>query len=240
MILIHKTYSLIVISIFWFLIISSCSAYSQIYITKVTETDSTINYVAPYYHPDKGFGVMFFIGQGVLNQAISNYFTHPIFIGINIDIIRNRTIIQIDDYIGFSKTKKGLVFSDGTEWKTGTMAFHATLGANIGYAVADNYRFKLVPIAGLGINLLSSTILKSSDTESNEPIIPYFKLGYYLDIKSRLLTGKRVYYNGKESSYASFRISTGINLPIGNPKYSSYYKGELFYITIGIGGVTLR
>ena len=45
-----------------------------------------------------------FIGYGNLNGLYGEHFSNPVFLGINLDIIKRRFVFQIDDYIGFNKS----------------------------------------------------------------------------------------------------------------------------------------
>ena len=47
-------------------------------------------------------------------------------------------------------------------------------------------------------------------------------------------------YKIDEDNYTCLRLSFGINPHIVTPKYKSYFKGEMIYITIGMGGSVER
>jgi hypothetical protein len=166
---------------------------------------------------------------------IANYIINPIFIGINIDIHRQRLVIQIDDYIGFGKAKKTMEFPDDSEWPKNKAALHFMLGGNLGYALINSESFKFVPLAGIAFDLLSSTFLGSSENRKNEPFLPYYKAGCYLDLKSLRLF-KNSYSFNYDLSYTCIRLSFGMNSPIGRPKHEEYYNGSMVYFTIGTGG----
>ena len=131
----------------------------------------------------RSIGGNIFAGTGWLDSNISGFFTNPVFIGINIEFLRNRFVIQIDDYIGFSKTRKTMIFANDHEWSANKFAYHFTGGGNIGYTIIHSNIIKFVPLTGVGLNLLSSTFLTSSDNSRNEPFLPYYKIGCYIDIK---------------------------------------------------------
>ena len=190
------------------------------------------------YLPEKykAIGGNIFLGYGMLNGNISNYITNPIFIGINVDIHRQRLVIQIDDYIGFGKVKKTMEFPDDLEWSKNKAALHFMLGGNLGYTLINSESFKFVPLAGIGFDLLSSTFLGSSENQENEPFLPYYKLGCYFDIKSLRLFRNNYSFNYDES-YTCVRLSFGVNSPIGKPKYGEFYNGSMVYFTIGMGGL---
>ena len=190
------------------------------------------------YLPEKykAIGGSIFLGYGMLNGNISDYITNPIFIGINVDFHRQRLVIQIDDYIGFGKVKKTMEFLDDLEWSKNKAALHFMLGGNLGYTLINSESFKFVPLAGIGFDLLSSTFLGSSENQENEPFLPYYKLGCYLDIKSLRLFRNNYSFNYDER-YTCVRLSFGLNSPIGKPKYGEFYSGSMIYFTIGMGGL---
>ncbi|MEP2026245.1 MAG: hypothetical protein ABJH98_11700 [Reichenbachiella sp.] len=184
----------------------------------------------------KALGGNIFLGYGHLKGNISNYISNPIFLGINVDILRGKMVFQIDDYIGFGKTIQTLSFPDDLEWSENMPALHFMLGGNFGYTILNTEAIKIVPLSGIGINLLTSSFLTSSDNSKNEPILPYYKLGCYIDIKSLRLFKDHRSFNYDED-YTCIRLSFGINSPIGTPKYENYYDGNMVYFTIGMGGL---
>jgi hypothetical protein len=186
----------------------------------------------------KALGGNIFIGHGIYNGNISEYFSNPYFIGINVDIHRKNFVIQIDDYIGFGKTNQTLTFPDQKEWGKNKAALSFMFGGNLGYSIIDNKHLKLVPLAGINATLLSSTFLTTSDNSENEPFLPYYKIGFYIDFKSLVLLQEHIRINNVDENYTSLRLSFGLNSPIGNPKHSEYYKGPMFYLTIGMGGLS--
>ncbi len=190
------------------------------------------------YTPEKykAIGGSIFLGYGMLNGNIANYITDPFFIGINIDIQRQRMVIQIDDYIGFGKVKKTMDFPDGLEWSDNKAALHFALGGNLGYTLINSESIKFVPLAGIGFDLLSSTFMGSSKNQENEPFLPFYKLGCYFDIKSLRLFRKNYSFN-YDDSYTCVRLSLGVNSSIGKSKYEEFYSGTMIYFTIGMGGL---
>ncbi len=179
-----------------------------------------------------------FLGHGIYTGNISEYFSNPYFIGINLDIHRKNLVIQIDDYIGFGKTKKTLTFPEGKEWKENKTALSCMFGGNLGYSIIDIKNIKLVPLAGINGTLLSSSIFTTSENSKNEPFLPHYKIGFYIDFKSFVLLQNHIRVNDMDENYTSLRLSFGYNAPIGSPKYSEYYKGPMFYFTIGMGGLS--
>ncbi len=186
----------------------------------------------------KALGGNIFIGTGILNGNISEYFSNQYFIGINVDIHRNRFVFQVDDYIGFGMTKKDLEFNSEQKWEKSKAALSFMLGGNVGYAIIDNKNIKIVPLAGIGFNLLSSTFLGTSEFSKHEPFLPHYKVGMYIDFKSFVLLQDHVRINNEDENYTSFRLSFGITNNIGTPNFPQFYQGSSFYITIGMGGLS--
>lgn len=182
-----------------------------------------------------------FIGEGFWLGNISEYFSNQFFIGCNIDFHRSKFIIQIDDYIGIGKVKQTMTFPNQFEWKKEKAGLSFMLGCNLGYSIIDNKNFLISPIAGIGVNILTSSLISSTNENSNnEPFLPYYKLGFFIDFKSLSILQKHIRINDKDENYTSLRLSFGINQPIGSPKYSEYFKGSMIYFTIGMGGLSRR
>lgn len=187
----------------------------------------------------KAVGGNIFIGKGILHGNNSEYITNPVFIGINVDILRQRMVIQIDDYIGFGKVKKTMNFPNDLEWSKNKAALHFMFGGNVGYALLNIKAFKFVPLTGIGADLLTSTFMGASVNSINEPFLPYYKVGCYMDIKSLKLFKNDFSFNDDES-YTCVRLSVGLNSPIGKPKYDKFYSGNMIYFTIGMGGLSVQ
>lgn len=183
---------------------------------------------------NNGIGGNVFLGYGIQNGNISNYFSNPFFIGFNIDVIKSKILIQFDNYIGFGKVTETLTFPDNLKWKKNKAAIYFMGGLNFGYPLIENKTIKIVPLAGIGANLLSSKFLSDSENSKNEPFLPYYKFGCYIDIKSLAFLGERA--TSAKSSYNCLRLSFGVNSALGSPKYSEYYKGQMIYLSIGMGG----
>jgi hypothetical protein len=186
----------------------------------------------------KAIGGNISIGYGIYDGNISNYFSNKILIGINVDLHRHRRIIQFEGNLGFGKTLQTMQFPEQLEWKKNKVALSAILGCNLGYSIVDNRNLLLAPLVGIGVNSLSSTFLTVSDNSKNEPFLPYYKIGFFFDIKPLAILQDHVRINNKDENYTSLRISMGLNSPIGKPKYSDYYLGRMIYITVGMGGLS--
>ncbi len=176
-----------------------------------------------------------FLGYGVFNGNISNSFTNPFYVGIQVDFYYKRFIFQLDDYIGFCKVKKTLPFPDSLEWAQNESAFSVLFGGNIGYAFIDKEALTITFLTGMGANFMTS-LFKETDNSKNEPTLPYYKVGCYFDFKNVVISGDHIRINNSDVYYASLRLSLGFNYPISNPDYPQYYDGSIFYVTIGMGG----
>ena len=186
---------------------------------------------------NKAIGGNLFLGEGFWKGNISEYFSNQFLIGLNIDIYRSKFIIQIDDYIGTGKVKQTMTFPGQLEWKKDKAGSSCMFGCNLGYSIVDTKNLRFAPIGGIGGNLLTSSLMSSSINENykNEPFLPYYKLGFFIDLKSLTLLQERTRINNIDEKYTSLRLSFGVNQPIGKPKYSDYYNGSMIYFTIGIG-----
>ena len=178
----------------------------------------------------KAFGFNLFTGYGLLNDNISKYFTNPVYIGINCSFIKQRIELQIDDYFGFGKIKKEI----NSEWSENRFVIHVMLGGNLGYTFINIEKFKLVPVAGVGLNVIN---LIGGGDDANSPLLPYYKIGCYIDIKALRLFKNNQNFNYNDA-YTCIRLSFGINSPIVTPKEPNYYKGGMVYLTVGIAGFT--
>jgi len=171
-----------------------------------------------------------FLWYGKFNGNLSNYFTDPVFLGLNIDIYKNRVLYQIDDMValGTTLTKKTMTFPSQLEWKKGTSSECVTGGINIGYEIIDNKLFTIVPLVGLGIFGLSSGNANNID---NEPTNWSYKVGFFVDCKSLALSRKNT-----SDGYYCIRFSVGLTSPINHTIYPEYYQGSMMTFSIGIMG----
>lgn len=207
----------------------------------------SINLMAQEPKPDstvvntnKAIGANIFLGQGYYFGNISDYFTNPFLVGISLDIYRGNFVIQIDDYYGFGKTKQTLTFSDNKEWTKDENAYSWMLGCNVGYQLYNNQRIKFVPIAGVGFNDLSSLMFASNDLSKYQPTLPFYKLGFFADIKTSKLRRKTNDELPKRENHFGVRLSFGVNSPIGTSDYPEYYNGTTVYFSIGFRGLSRK
>jgi len=189
------------------------------------------NIIASENEKFKALGGSIFVGHGLLTENISEHFTDPFFFGLNVDILRRKMVMQIDCSMGFGKTKKAMEFPNELEWAKNKTALHLMVGGNLGYRLINTEGLMLVPLAGIGVHAITSTFA-SSDESINEPLLPYYKVGCYIDIKSL-----KFFKNNDSNSYTCLRLGFGINSQIGTPKYESFYQGRMIYFTVGMGGL---
>ena len=52
----------------------------------------------PIVFTDNSLGINFFIGNGIYTSNISEYFSNPFYVGLNLDYYKNRIVIQFDDF----------------------------------------------------------------------------------------------------------------------------------------------
>lgn len=187
---------------------------------------------------DNALGGNIFVGYGMYSGNLETWFTDPWYLGINIDIHRRSLVIQVDDYLGFGLTKKTMKFSDNTEWKNDKAVFSYLFGCNLGLKMIDSRTIMLVPLAGINATSMSSSFIFTTQNTIDSPFIPGYKIGFYVDFKSLNLLQEHVRVNDSDVNYTSLRLSFGINQPIGTTRNSAFYHGSMFYVTIGMGGLS--
>jgi len=188
--------------------------------------------VRPYKYKYDGLGGNLFVGTGFFIGNISKYVLNPCYIGMNLDFIIRNMVLQFDDYLGFCIAKKTMEFSDDKEWPKRRAAFNVMLGGNFGYIVLDSRVIRIVPIVGVGFEAIMAP--------GYSPFLPYYKIGCYMDLKFIKLFKKNPSFNENEDNYTCLRLSFGINPHIITPRYKPYFKGAMFYITLGMGGAVER
>jgi len=184
--------------------------------------------IRPYKYSYDGLGENLFVGTGIFIGNIAKHIWNPFYFGMNLEFIHRNMVFQFDDYLGFSIAKKTMEFSDNKEWTKNKAAFHVMFGGNFGYIVLDSRVIRLVPIVGVGFEAIMAP--------GYSPFIPYYKIGCYMDLKFLKLFKKSPSFNFDEDNYTCLRLSFGISPHIVTPKYKSYFKGAMIYITIGMGG----
>jgi hypothetical protein len=188
--------------------------------------------IRPYKYSYDGLGGNFFAGTGFFLGNISKHIWNPFYFGVNLDFIHRNMVFQFDDYLGFSIAKKTMEFSDDKEWTKNKAAFNLMFGLNFGYIVLDSRAIRIVPIVGVGFEWIMA--------QGYSPFIPYYKIGCFMDLKFLKIGKNHPSFNIDEDNYTCVRLSFGINPHIVTPKYKSYFKGAMIYITIGMGGSVER
>jgi hypothetical protein len=186
----------------------------------------------------KGVGGNIFLGAAYLNGPLSKSFSHPFLLGLNVEILRKSWLFQVNDHIGFSRVQQDRVFEQGKVWEEGKLAFSFFLGGNVGYSLIDNKNIRLVPLAGAGFELWTSTPIGSSEIKEFEPVLPKYKLGFFIDFKRLILIEQRIILNGQDAYYSSLRLSMGMSNNIGTPKFDEYFRGATIYLSLGMGGIS--
>lgn len=198
--------------------------------------DSVPNTNSHHGHTKQRLGIIdaidfnWFLWYGKFTGNLTNYFTNPAFIGLNIDVYKNRILYQIDDMVAFGTilTKKTMTFSNNFEVKNHVSTDCATGSLNIGYELIDNDYITLVPLAGAGVFSVSS----SNNANTNyEPTNWSYKLGVFIDCKSLATSRKNT-----PDNYHCIRFSLGFTSLINNTIYPQYFKGSMISFSIGIIG----
>lgn len=189
-----------------------------------------------FVHSKWGFTFEFFSGYGVLNKELESYFTNPVPIGIDFDIYYQKVALFLRDYIGFSKTKLDIPYTNGT-WKKGSQVRVFLPEASLGYVALDNKIFKVTPFAGISGTDFSPTEYDiQNDHNLRKAEIEFtttYTAGLNVDIKMGKTNSNMVSF--REESYWFLRIRYGYNWPQFKNKYNRF-DGTMQYITIGVGG----
>lgn len=196
-------------------------------------------YAAKAQTSHKAIGGNFSIGYGIYNHNIKNYFTNPILLGLDIDLHNRKRIIEFGGVLGLGMSTQNMDFPDETTWEKDNAFAMFKIGASIGYSIVDNRTFLIAPVAGLSLGA-QMAVFMNSEAASNEPFLPAYKLGFIYDIKPWAILDDHYRLNDKDISYTSLRISAGVYVPIGRPKYDEFFNGNMVYITIGMGGLTRK
>jgi hypothetical protein len=184
--------------------------------------------------PNASSGV-FSIGRDWLTGNLGDHFSLNFVLGLGGEYLRKKEVFQFEGFLGigeaeqtFSIPGKGFVNNFQT---VGSFS----LGANYGYQLINSKNIRLVPLTGLGITWLN---FSASQDKEHSPVtkvnLPYVKFGAYIDFKSLSFIGNHVRINRQDYTYASLRLSAGMNAPIGKPKFPEYYYGALFYFSVGM------
>ncbi len=177
-------------------------------------------------------GGSFNVGTAIFQRNLSKHFTNPYYFSLQLNLHFNKFILQFDDYVGFCRTRQTMLF-DSLQWKKNTTSASIALGLNLGYSFFERKKITISLITGFGTNRMRS--IKNSDNYKKEHSLPYYKIGFHVDFKNIALTEDHIRINDKDVYYSSLRVSFGFNSPTGTPRYSEYFSGSMFYISIGTG-----
>lgn len=192
----------------------------------------------PIVFTDNSLGGNFFIGNGIYTGNISEYFSNPFYVGLNLDYYKNRIVIQFDDYIGFGKTKNNIGYTTQEIWDKNDFVLSGMINLSLGYCLIDNDNIMVVPLSGIGLNKLSANLDELYDFGNKyKPIIPHIKLGCYVDLRIWRFFKNNPSFNNNDGSYSCPRLTFGYTIQVGQTDYSEFYDGNQFYITLGFGGL---
>ena len=170
-------------------------------------------------------------------NEISNYFTNPLFIDASIDIFIKKFLLQFEGTFGLSKTKNELLFLEGSVWEKDKFVLSGHYTCNIGFSIIDNRFILITPNVGIGIKTMTSNLLFGKDISSNEPLLSYYKVGIFTNLKPIILSS-HMRINNKDINYSCLRLGIHFEGIIGKPKYSEYYNGNMLFFTLGIGSLS--
>ena len=186
---------------------------------------------------NRASGGALYAAYGILDGNHSRYFSNPFMLGFDMDIHHANLLIQLEGLLGFNKVKQSMFFDNGFEWKENKFVLSVAGGVNVGYTMLDSKNFLAAPVAGLGVQLMTSTLFGENYNIENEPFLPYYKLGFIIDIKPAIFMDEHVRINNKDHYYTSLRIGFGLNMPLGNSIYNEYYHGSMVYFSIGMAAL---
>jgi len=189
-------------------------------------------------YTNNAIGGNFFFGTGIYTGNISDYFSNPFYVGLNLEYYRNGFVIQFDDYIGFGKTQDVIEYTALERWEKSDFVLSGMINLGLGYTIVDNDKIMVVPIAGIGFNKFAADLDELYDFKNEfKPVIPHIKLGGYIDLRAIKLFKDNPSFNTDNGSYSCPRISFGYTFPISETDYSEFYSGSQVYLTLGFGGL---
>ncbi len=182
----------------------------------------------PKHWFDPWNNISVFVGYSGFSGNLSNHLTNAFFWGCNFENYKDKLVYQFDGAWApwTIRTKDSLIFQDQTYWKKNKPTSYVIGGFNVGYVIVDNEYFTLVPVGG--VNLLIISADENKEAERSISTFSY-KLGFFVDLKK--IEMPRI---SPKSDLYCLRLSFGINSPLIKPKYSEYFNGSIFYVTIGL------
>jgi hypothetical protein len=189
-------------------------------------------YILYQFVPSKlGIAYEFFSGYGVFTDKLEKNFNNNVPIGVAFDFCYKSFAVYLRNYIGLSKTKDSILFSN-VVWRKDAPARVFLPEASLGFAVIDNTFLKLAPFVGIASASVSPTDYERKKIPEYENIgltfTTAYTLGLNLDLKLKAKD------NRSYPSYTFIRTRYGYTKPQFNMKYSGF-AGDIHYLTVGIG-----
>ncbi len=184
------------------------------------------------------FGGSINLGYGLNFNNISHYFSNPILIGLSMDFYIKKFIIQVEGSFGLSKTKQEMLFDKGRTWAKDKAVLSGHYGGNMGVCVIDNRYVLWAVTGGIGVKTMTSNLLFGKEISNNEPLLPFYKVGFYVDLKPLIILNSHIRVNNKDTKYSCVRLMFNYEGAIGKPKYSEYFYGNMLYFTLRIGSLS--
>jgi hypothetical protein len=162
-----------------------------------------------------GFGMDFFTGYCVLTKDLSKNFNNPVPIGIAFDISYKRLVLYLRNFIGFSKNKNDITYTNGI-WSAGSQVRVYLPEASFGFVILDHKRVKLAPFAGIASTNFSPTEndikLQPDVKQAQLEFTHTYTAGLNIDIKTGKARPNFVSMQD-EVSYSILRVRYAYNAP---------------------------
>ncbi|MEO5978238.1 MAG: hypothetical protein ABIS36_22970 [Chryseolinea sp.] len=189
------------------------------------------------FKPSKwGVGVEFFTGYSLFTDNLSKRFYNTVAVGVAFDICYKNWTLFVRDYIGSSRIKDSIAFSNVT-WQRHSKATLYLPEISVGYVTYENKFVIVTPFLGM-------SWASFSPTDNDKDKIPEYKniglsftktytLGTNVDFKlGRSMTNK---LKGSESTYWFVRVRYAYNIGNFENQYTGF-NGNIHSLTIGVGG----
>ena len=194
-------------------------------------------YIRFKYKPSKwGFAFEFFSGYSWFTGALENDFKNGGPIGVAFDAEYRKLAMYFRNYIGFSKTREDLTYSQGI-WPGESQVRVFLPEASIGLVILDSKRLKMAPFVGIASTDIGATEFDKDENpdlrDAGLEFTTTYVVGYNMDIKLGQ-TDIGMVTMGPEQAYWFLRIRYAYNAPRFDKKYG--IDGNMHYVTIGLGG----
>ncbi|HFA49459.1 MAG TPA: hypothetical protein ENJ95_10640 [Bacteroidetes bacterium] len=216
---------------------------SNNYLNKFPDSDF-FYFTAVFINQEKrltkgGLAFEFFSGYGLYTGGLKNTFGDHVPFGVAFDYYRNKWVFSFRDHIGFGKLDQDIVQQKGT-WKKGEKFNQLIIELSAGREIFDNHRFKIGPFAGVSFTGFEVPTKLSNDRPELKGVKlkyrPVTTLGFNIDIKlNSPYTDNPIWKDG----YGIVRLRAGF-LPSHFEKKYDGMNGNIFYFTLGLGGVARR